>query len=183
MEIKLKFFVGMLTIFLFIGLFSEIIIERSSAEEQRAEILILGEPTYTLTNKVIKNNRVIGRTYIIDVTFYNSGDARSEELVVNLTDEEGFSLENIIFLNPGETKIISFTWSTIINRDQRVTVNFFPLNLDVDRTQYNSGSKVFTIKIGDGSNLPATSTPGFELIVMIIAIIVFMFFQKKKEWN
>jgi len=181
MKIKLKVLIGITIVLFFTSLFSGLLIENCSAEEQRAEVSILGEPTYTLTNKVIKNNRVLGRTYIVSVTIHNAGNLRSKELVVNLSDEEGFSLSNYTYLDPGETKITSFTWSTTINRDQRVTINFFPSDIDAEWNKYNSGSKTFMIKIRDKSGLPATSTPGFEFLLVIIVVILIAFLLKKKR--
>lgn len=181
MEIKLKVLIGITIVFFFTSLFSGLLIENCSAEGQRVEVSILEEPTYMLTNKVIKNNRVLGRTYIVSVTIHNAGNLRSKELVVNLSDEEGFSLSNYTYLDPGETKIISFTWSTTINRDQLATINFFPSDIDAEWNQYNSGSKTFTIKIGNEDGLSATSTPGFEFLLVIIAVILIAFLLKKKR--
>ena len=179
MVIKSKGFIEIIIAFVFISLFSGLLIENCCAEEQRAEISIVGEPTYTLTSRVIKNNRVLGRTFLVGVTIHNAGNIKSEELVVNLSDEEGFSLANYTYLDPGETKTISFTWSTMINRDQRITISYFPANLDTPWNKYNSGSKTVMIKIEDG--LPATSTPGFEFLLVIIAVILIAFLLKKKR--
>ncbi len=181
MGIKLKVIVVTMILFLSIGLFFGMIIEKSSAEEQQAEISFIGEPTYMLTNEIIKNNRVIGRTFTINITLYNAGNKKSEELAVNISDEEGFSLKKYTYLDPGETKIISFKWSTLINRDQKIVVRYLPADLDAAWTQYNHGSKTFTIKIEDKDGLPATSTPGFEVLLIIIAIIIYAFLRKKKE--
>ena len=108
MDIKLNIFISLIITFIFISLFSGIILEKCSAEEQRAEISFLGEPKYTLKNTIIQNNQVKGRTYSIEVTLYNAGNIRSEELIVNISDEEDFTLKKYTNLNPGETKIISF---------------------------------------------------------------------------
>ena len=129
MDIKLKVFLGLLTLFIFIGLLLGLLTENCCAELQHEDISILGNPTYKLTNKVIKNNQVLGRTYLVNVTLYNAGNLRSKELTVNLTDEEGYSLSDYTYLDPGETKIISFYWSTMLNRDQQISINFFPSNL------------------------------------------------------
>lgn len=157
-----------------------IITEKCSAIEQQAEISFFGEPTYTLENKIIKNNQVIGRIYKIDVTLYNAGNLRSEELAVNFTDEEGFSLVKYTYINPGVTKIISFNWSTILNRDQEIQANFFPADLDTIWNQNNSGSKTFMIKINDKNGMPATNTPGFELTLIISSIIIFVYLIRRK---
>ena len=87
MEIKINIFTGLILTFIFIGILSSIITEKCSAEEQQAKISFLGEPTYKLMNKIIKNNQVIGRIYTIDITLHNAGKSRSELLTINITDE------------------------------------------------------------------------------------------------
>ena len=69
----------------------------------------------------------------------------------------------------------------MINRNQRITISYFPANLDTDWNQYNSGSKTLTIKIGAEDGLSATSTPGFEFMLVIMAFIVFTILWKKKD--
>ena len=83
------------------------------------------------------------------------------------------------YIEPGETKTISFNWSTINIRNQILKVNFYPSDLDTLWNKYNSGYKTFTIKVDD-NNIPATSTPGFEILLAIIAIICFTYLMKKK---
>jgi hypothetical protein len=53
MGIKLQALFGIIITFLVISSFFGLLAEISSAEEQRAEISLVGEPTYTLTNQVI----------------------------------------------------------------------------------------------------------------------------------
>ena len=106
----------------------------------------MGEPSYQLKNSIIKNNKLIGQTYQINVTLYNKGYTRTVDFIVNHTYEDG-SLNKNISLEPEETKVVSFTWSTIKIKNQRLTIYFYPSDLDVIRTKYNSGSKSLTIKI------------------------------------
>lgn len=153
---------------------------KCNAEVDRADVSISGEPTYKLTNTIVRNGRIIGKTFQIDIALSNAGDLRSDDLEVNITDEEGFSLSRTTYLEPGETKIISFTWSTINMRNQQLKANFYPLDLDTEWNEYNSGSKAFTIKVvNDG--LPGTSTPGFEIILLITTIMSTAFLLKKKK--
>ena len=180
MDIKLNIIIRVIIIFIFIGVLTSITTEKCSAEEQQAEISFLGEPTYILENKIIKNNQVIGRIYTIDVTLYNAGNLRSEQIKVNITDEEGFSLVKYTYINPGETKIISFNWSTILDRDQEIHANYFPSDLDTVWTRYNSGSKTFMIKINDKDGVSATNTPGFELTLIISSIIFYGYLRRRK---
>ena len=109
------------------------------------------------------------------------GSKQSEELIVNISDREGFSLSNKIYMNPGEIKTVSFTWSTLVDRDQEITANFFPSNLDAAWNRYNSGSKTFTIIMDEQSGLTATNTPGFELIIVAFAVIILIFIYRKKQ--
>ena len=123
----------------------------------------------------------IGKTYEINVTLLNSGINSSEELIVNLTDEENFSLSKKIILNQNETKVVSFTWSTLLIKNQQIIVSFYPSNLDTDWNQYNHGSKTFTIYIADEKDKNTTNSPGFEIIFVIIAILIFIFLLKKRN--
>jgi hypothetical protein len=168
-------------LFLIISLFSGLIIKYCSAEEQQADISIIGDINYTLTNRLVKNNRVIGRTFEVSVTLQNVGNKKSDELVVNLSDEEGFSLSNLTYLDPGETKVITFIWSTMINRDQKITINFFPSDIGIDWNEYNKGSKNCLIKIKDNDGLTATNTPGFEFLLIILAIMLIVIVSKKRK--
>ncbi len=145
-----------------------------------AEVSIVGEPTYVLIKDIIKNNEIIGKIYEINITFINNGFNSSEELIVNFTDEEHFSLSKKIILNPSETKVVSFTWSTLLIKNQQIIVSFYPSNLDIDWNQYNSGSKAFTLYIKDDKD-NTTNTPGFEIILLIIAVLIFIFLLKKRN--
>lgn len=157
------------------------IVENICAEENRAEISFLGKPTYTLTNEIIKNDRIVGRSYLIKINLQNTGTKKSEELVVNITDEEGFSLRNLTYINPGESKIISFTWSTLLIRDQEITANFYPSDLDARWTKYNKGKTTFTIKMdNENDGITATNTPGFEFLILIFAMIFLTIIYKRR---
>ena len=166
-------------ILMFMGLCTIAFPESIKADEQ-VGVYFVGEPTYTLTNTIIKNDRVIGKTFQINVTLYNSLDKKSEELTVNLTDRDG-SLQRDIILGPHETQTVSFTWSTIYIKNQRLAINFYPADLDAEWTPYNSGSQAFTIKVEDGNGLTATSTPGFEFVILTFGILVSISLLKKRR--
>ena len=158
-----------------------ILISISVSAKNQAELKFVGEPTYTLTQEVTKGEKIIGWVYQIDIKIQNVGDITSKETIVNLSDEEGFILQNITTFSPGETKTISFTWSTISSYDQTIRVKYFPLDLSVNNDQYNSGSTSFKMLIGGKDEVPAASTPGFEVIVFITAIAVVLFLINKKK--
>ena len=176
-HIKSKFFTLIFTIIIFIYLFL-IINNKLHVSAAEAEVYIDGEPTYKLIKDIIKNDEIIGKIYEINITLVNSGFISSDELTVNLTDEEHFSLSRKIILNAGETKVVSFNWSTLLIKNQKIIISFYPSNPDIDWNKYNSGSKSFTIYITEEKDIKATSTPGFEIISLITAILIFTFLLK-----
>jgi hypothetical protein len=173
----IKNYIKILIIFLVIGILTNICVSAKNQEELK----FLEEPSYTLIQEVKSGEKIIGWVYQIDIKIQNKGDITSKETIVNLTDEEGFTLQNITRFAPGETKTISFTWSTISSYDQTIRVNYFPLDLSVNHNQYNSGSTSFKMLIGGKDEIPAASTPGFEIIAVITAIAVALILINKKK--
>jgi hypothetical protein len=151
-----------------------------NAEDSNYKISIKEEPTYKLTNTIERNGAVFGKSYKIDIIFTNSGNQKSDEIEVNLSDEEGFVLSQKTYFNAGQTKTITFNWSTILIKNQKLKLNYYPSNLGTPRNKYNSGQEIINIKINDNS-LPGTSTPGFEIALMIIAIIFAILSYKRKR--
>jgi hypothetical protein len=158
-----------------------LIINSECTLAKRSDVSIKEEPTYQLVNTLTKNNKIIGKYYEIYVSLYNSGDVKSERLTVNLSDQEGFVLEQDTYVEPGETKIVTFNWSTTYLSNQNMKVNFFPADVYVPTNQYNSGSTSFEIEIVNNNGVPATSTPGFEIIFLISAILIIYFLSKKNK--
>lgn len=154
--------------------------ENCYAEENPANVSIIGEPTYKLKNTFEKNGRIIGKTFQIDIIFSNTGDFKSDEIEINLTDQEGFVLSQRTFFIGGETRIISFNWSTMIIKDQVLKINFYPSDVDTSWNKYNSGHKTLAIKVSD-NGIPSTSTPGFEIFLLIITVIGITFLIKKRN--
>jgi hypothetical protein len=139
----------------------------------------VGEPTYEVTNSIEKNNVVIGKTFLINFTLKNGGESRSDLLLINLsTDDE--SLKQEIIIEPDETQTVSFTWSTVIIKNQKFRIKFYPKDLEIPRDKYNSGSIDFTINMNDSDGLTATSTPGFEAIYFILLILLFLLIKDKR---
>jgi len=144
-------------------------------------ILIEGEPAIRLIKDIKQNNEIVGKIYEISVTLVNTGIDITDELTVNLTDEEHFSLSKKIMLNYSETKTVSFNWSTLLIKDQQIIISFYPTDQDTDLNQYNSGSKTFTIHMTDVQGIRSTSTPGFEAVLIITAILIVVFLMKKQN--
>jgi hypothetical protein len=176
----IKNYIKILIIFLAIAILSNICV---SAQNQ-AELKFIDEPIYKLKKEITKGGTVIGWTYQIDIKIQNSGGITSKQTLVNITDEEGFTLQNITTFEPGETKTVSFTWSTLSSYDQTIHISYYPQDLSINHDQYNSGSTSFKLLVGEKDEIPAasTNTPGFEIIVSITAIaITILLINKKKK--
>ena len=153
------------------------------AQDQHAELKFDGQPTYKILEEFRRGDVIVGYSFQIDIRIQNIGKLRSDEIKINLTDEEGFVLVNNTFFDPGETKTISFTWSTLSDIDQNIIVRYFPANLDTEKTVFNTGKTNFKLVIGEEDYIPGTSTgiPGFELILIIFAVITIVTLKRKKK--
>lgn len=179
-HIKIKL-LNILACFIIITFFSLIISENCYAKNNY-DISFESEPTYELVNTIKRGNEIIGKSYNINIPIHNNGPERTEELIVNMSDEEGFDLNQRIFIDPGETKVVIFEWSTMLLRNQQILINFFPVNSQIQKTSYNSGSTSLTIKIIDtNDDLTGTSTPGFEFVLALSAIILLSILYKRKK--
>jgi len=170
-----------LALSIIITLVATVFAQGIKADEQRAELEIKGEPSYTLIKEIKKGGTIIGRTYKINVEIGNAGNVRSEETVINLTDDEGFTLKKVTYFEPDETKTISFNWSTLYTYNQELKINYFPANLNLNRNRFNSGSAILTIKPLGDQGVSATNTPGFEIAIMILSLLCIMFYGKIKK--
>lgn len=175
MRIKSKF-----VMILFIGMIcSFTLCEMIKAE---AVMQFEKEPTYEfISEEKNSEGQIIGRRYEIYMYLKNTGDEKTVDLVVNLSDEEETpGLKNYTYFEPGESKTITFGWSTRFIRDQTLNIKYYPENLGAERTNNNSGETTLTIVMGDVGGQTTTETPGFDLLIMIVAIILLIIAGKKK---
>jgi hypothetical protein len=174
--IKIKF-VSLTLLFLIISFIFVLYITSSCIAEEAKGVHFVGEPSYKLTNTIIRNNRIIGKTYEIHIKMHNSGLEKSEILIVNLSDEDS-SLKQEVYFEKNETKTISFIWSTVKISDQRLHVHFYPKDLETVQNEFNSGSLSFIIEISDNEDIPATSTPGFQALFIFLLISILILYKK-----
>jgi len=178
---KLKNSILILTIVFMLFLFCQIFIDTGLANNNGAELSFEKEPTYELINTIHRGGDPIGWTYKIDVYIKNSGNSRSEYTEINLTDEEGFNLLKYSYFEPGETKNISFIWSTLSDIDQKITVSYLPENKNAVSNVYNKDSMDFFIIIEDKDEIPAASTPGFLIYILLFAVFIIIYVKKKEK--
>jgi len=135
------------------------------------------------THKLTQNKTI--HIYNITAVLHNSGDLKSDEISVYLYDPEytNMTMPSIrltpfnISLNPGETKTFSLQkWPTTLSGDIPINISFKPSSPNILVTEYNSGYYIYTLRIGNG-NTP-TSTPGFEILIVFLAILVLLFKKK-----
>ena len=171
---------NLLTILMLLG-FLTVIVSESCLAKKNYDIQFADEPTYELETTIKKGDTVVGKNYMIHVPLINLGTERSEKITVNMSDEEGFDLYQYVYINPGETKDVTFNWSTVLLRDQIVKIYFYIAN-DGSTSAFNSGSRRLKIEMDD-VYIPATHTPGFELISIMLAVIVSLLLFKKRNNN
>ncbi|KYK30747.1 MAG: hypothetical protein AYK22_02980 [Thermoplasmatales archaeon SG8-52-3] len=179
-NIKLKFCTLIFYVIILSFIFSCFLFEYCKAKENSYDISIIGEPTYKLSNTFEKNGRILGKTFQIDIKMSNTGAIKSDEIEINLTDQEGFMLSQKTFFEAGQTKTVSFNWSTMKIINQELIVYYYPSDIGTLWNKYNSGQRTFTIKVSDNS-VPSTSTPGFEIFLLFTAIICIIFILNKKN--
>lgn len=121
------------------------------------------------------------RTYLINVTITNSGDTVSEDTTVSIEDEEGFVLHKNMTLNPGETEVISFEWSTKNKEQQVINVSYEPTSKKVPHTSYNSGKTTLTIEALPEYEEKGKNTPGFEFTLLIAAALLILVYKHKSR--
>ena len=167
-------------IFCLLSLFLTLIVaENCYAEKNRAEVSFLGEPTYELVNKIEKNTITVW-TYSINVTLQNTGNIKSDELFVNLSIKGDSSKQKVI-VEPGNASTITFTWPFFSDKDQEFNVDFYPVNMGASRNIYNSGKTSFTLIIEEVDGLSSTSTPGFEIVLLIVSLVIILLITKNQK--
>lgn len=154
------------------------------AMAESARLQIVGTPSYHLSKAESNPSRYY---YVINVTFYNSGDEQSVPVDIKLYEDGKPTVSppecQGIYFSPYEYKNFTFNWSTTLSY-KMVEIRYMPSNPDTLATQYNSGNK--TIEIRYKTPAGEKKTPGFEfsfVILIIFSIFVFLKRIKVKKYN
>lgn len=175
--------IGLIVILLYLSVSSLFMIVTSAPQSQ---------VSITNVNAILLESRTVGnreiRTYKIIALLHNSGSTPSERFSVKFRDPEFnatitppiiLSPSNIS-LQPGESKMFNLSeWPTPLTGDVVLNISFSPTSVNVPVNQYNSGYYLYTLHIGPSGK--KTSTPGFEVAVLLIAIAVFVFLKKRNK--
>jgi uncharacterized protein YxeA len=126
------------------------------------------------------------REYRITAIVHNTGDTNSVNITVKLKDPQPGLNASLIFqpedysLKPNEEKTFVFeNWPTSLSGDIPLNISFQPSSPNVLVTQYNSDSFIYTLRIGNDTAKP--STPGFEVMIVLIAILALLFIKQKRK--
>jgi hypothetical protein len=126
------------------------------------------------------------REYKITAILHNTGDTESVNITVKLKDPQPGLNASLIFqpnsysLKPNEEKTFVFeNWPTSLSGDIPLNISFRPSSPNVLETQYNSDSYIYTLHIGNATK--KTSTPGFEVLIVLIAILALLFTKQIRK--
>lgn len=179
MELKRLIFVIMGMIFVSVLLLLEPI-----CTAQHAIVTIQNVDVQLVETRKIMENRTI-TIYNISAVLHNSGDLKSDEISVFFYDP-GYintTLPSIrltpfnLSLDPGETKIFSLLkWPTTLSGDVPINISFKPSSANIVETEYNHGYYIYSLHIGNDDT--TTSTPGFEILIVFLAILVLFVWKK-----
>jgi len=174
---KSRMFTLLLISFLFFGVFSNILIDICSAEDKNYNISII-DVSYEFV-KTVGSGTQIFEYFNINVILRNFGSAGSEDITIELVDEDNLiPLTKTYEFAAGESKTFIYDDYVISGTgDHPITINFYPTNNSVEKTQYNSGSRALVVnkEVSSGEN----STPSFEFITLLVAIAAILLFRKK----
>ena len=130
--------------------------------------------------------RPVIRLYNITAVLHNSGDTKSTNITVIFNELQSNVTWNLTFqpesysLQPNEEKTFIFSnWPTPLSGEIPLNISFKPTSPKELLTTQNSGHYNYILQIGDGKS--TTSTPGFELFIVIIAIVSILFANKIKN--
>ena len=124
--------------------------------------------------------------YKIMVTLHNSGSSKTVGLSVKFYDPEynASTTPPLVLspanysLSPGEDKIFNISeWPTPLIGDVPLNISFSPSSPTVLSDDTNSGYYLYTLHIGGAAQKP--STPGFEVVIILAAILVILAFRKR----
>ena len=168
----------MITLGLFLCLCSS-----CTAEEAR---IIFKDVTVELTQTRTPVGTTTIREYRITAVVQNIGDTNSVNITMSLKDPQpGLNATltfqpRSYFLEPNEEKTFVFeNWPTSLTGNVLLNISFKPTSPNVLETEYNHRSYFYTLQIG--TEAPKTSTPGFECLFVIIAIIAFVFIKQRRK--
>jgi hypothetical protein len=139
---------------------------------------------------LIETRPPVGETtiheYKIIVILHNTGDTQSVNITVKFKEPQPGMGANLTMqpesysLMPNETKTFVFeNWPTPLSGDIPINISFGPSSPNIIKTEENSGSYIYTLSINGEKK--TTSTPGFEIACVLVAILVLLIGRRIKK--
>lgn len=173
---KSKIFLLMLISILFFGVFSGVLTEICNAEGRDYNISI-EDTTYEVI-KIDDSKATVVVYYKISIVLHNSGNKISDDITLEMNDAFGVYLRNGTILPGGSREFVFDDWPLMGLGEHLIDISFYPTDLNIPREEYNSGST--SLVLSADSKGDDKSTPGFEIILVITAIIVITFLGRKR---
>ena len=179
MEVKLTksklFLLGLISMLLFC-VFSGMLTDICNAEDEIYRISLV-EKKYECV-KTVGSGKQTWVYFDISITLSNTGDVESDDITVEIEDEDGKYYRNYTF-QPRESKTFIFDDHPLLEKtEHRINISFYPTNKYIVLNDYNHGEDILIILPKENAN---NSTPGFESIFPIIAIAVLVFLKRYKK--
>ena len=110
----------------------------------------------------------------------NSGTSTSENTTIQITDEDGFNLTRTAVFSSGESQSFHFNDYPLQGMVEHIiNISYYPTSLESIKTDDNSGTAQLILLEGEGTE-DETGTPGFELIILVIALALIVMIKRKK---
>lgn len=162
--------------FISTGFFLPLFVESSIAASTPA-ILSIVDKTYQFAGIEVRGGITI-YYYNFSIIMRNTGDTTSENTTLSIKDDEGFpGLQHYTFL-PGAYK--EFTWSRWMftsGGNHQINISYYPTDDAIIRDGNNSGSSFLILP--SNSDTTKKSTPGFEIILLIGAVVFLLLVRRK----
>jgi hypothetical protein len=169
-----------------LGSLSLLIVFGAVCNASSARLTITNVNVQLVETRNLVGNRTV-HVYDIIAFIHNSGDMISDKITVYFRDPEFNVTAPQIKLDPynvsldpnGNMTFILHDWPTPLVGDVPLNISFSPSSPNVVETSNNHGHYLYTLHIGD--NTTTTSTPGFEIVILLGAIIITLLMVKKRR--
>jgi hypothetical protein len=143
------------------------------SEEDQYTIELIDKKFEVIRIKEFYNRNIV--YYKIFITLKNSGNIESDDITVKIEDKDGSYIRNSTIF-PNESEVFIFDDHPIISmEDQIINISYFPTDIGTALDESNHGDDKLILKPNKNEN---NLIPGFEIIFLFAAIIVYIFYNK-----
>ena len=168
------------------GYLSFLIVLGPISNAASAKLTITNVSVQLVETRNLAGNRTI-HVYDIITVIHNSGDMISDKITVYFRDPEFNITTPPLKLDPYNVSVdpdenmtfILHDWPTPLIGDLPINISFSPSSPNVVETSNNHGYYLYTLHIGD--NTTTISTPGFEVVFPLCAIIALLMLKKRRK--